>query len=142
MSQNWKVTKTEMSWKTDVAPRLKCYKNWNFTLTEMIQNLKISSKWNLNPFPKQTLALQIVWWKITSITLVQRLLQFFQMKWNLFTGGLHQEASVINGASFSFSFITLLIAGIWWTADKLTWWKTRFLCNLEQQTLAHMFARR
>ena len=37
-----------MSWKTDVALKLKCYQNWNFTLTEMLQNPKISSKWNLN----------------------------------------------------------------------------------------------
>ena len=34
--------------KTDVAPKLKCYQSLNFTLTEMLQNLTISSKWNLN----------------------------------------------------------------------------------------------
>ena len=51
---NWNVTKTEMSQKlkchekTDVAPKLKCYQSWNFTLSKMLQNLKISSKWNLN----------------------------------------------------------------------------------------------
>ena len=37
-----------MSWKTDMAPKLKFNRYWNFTLTEMLQNLKISSKWNLN----------------------------------------------------------------------------------------------
>ena len=37
-----------MSWKTDVAPKVKCYQNLNFTLTEMWQNLKISSKLNFN----------------------------------------------------------------------------------------------
>ena len=46
---NWNVTKTEMLWKTDVATKLKCYQNWNSTLTEMLQNIKIFSKWNLNP---------------------------------------------------------------------------------------------
>ena len=34
--------------KNYVAPKLKCYQNWNFTLTEMLQNLRIFSKLNLN----------------------------------------------------------------------------------------------
>ena len=56
--------KTEMSWKSDVAPKRKFYQNWNLTLTEMLQNLKVSSKWNLNQIKIQEIGtdhLGLVW---------------------------------------------------------------------------------
>ena len=64
---NWNITKTEMSLKLK-CQKLKCHEklmwhqNWNvtktrkFTLTEMLQNLRVSSKWNLNQNKSRRLA--------------------------------------------------------------------------------------